>query len=363
MAGMKSQPTRPEMLRALMGTDRTYDGVFFTAVKTTGIFCRPGCPARKPLPQNVEFFATVREAMLAGYRPCKRCRPLEAAGRRPDWVERLIARVEAPAAPRLRAADLRSLGVDPDRARRWFLAHYGMTFSAFCRARRLSGALATLRKGGNVDDAQFDSGYASHSGFREAFVRTFGATPGKGDGLESVILDIIESPVGPLIAGADERGVCLLEFSDRRRIEAQIKTLRRRLGRPLVPGRNGLLDRLRLELEEYFAGRRRGFDVPLHAPGTPFQERVWQALLAIPYGEVRSYADIARNVGSPQAVRAVGRANGMNRIAIVIPCHRVVGRDGTLVGYGGGMRRKEWLLDLERGGRRPVQLGLPVACV
>jgi AraC family transcriptional regulator of adaptative response/methylated-DNA-[protein]-cysteine methyltransferase len=361
MPVMKNMPTRDEMLKAFAASDGSYDGVFFTGVKTTGIFCRPVCTAKKPLPRNVEFFATVGQAMFAGYRPCKRCRPLEAPAQRPAWASRLLARVEASPQAQLRAADLRALGIDPGRARRWFLAHFGMTFSAFCRARRLSAALAVLRRGGSVDDAVFDSGYHSHSGFRDAFSRTFGATPGRGERIDCVTLGWIESPLGPLIAGADERGVCLLEFSDRRMLEAQLATLRRRLGRPLVPGESPFLARLRSELAEYFGGRRRDFQVPLHAPGTPFQERVWSELLRIPYGEVRSYEEMARRIGAPSAVRAVGRANGMNRIAILIPCHRVVGKDCAPVGYGGGVRRKEWLLELERGAARPVQLTLAEA--
>jgi AraC family transcriptional regulator of adaptative response/methylated-DNA-[protein]-cysteine methyltransferase len=337
------------MVAAFMASDPTYDGVFFTAVKTTGIFCRPGCPARKPLPENVTFYATVREALFAGFRPCKRCTPLDTPGKAPDWVARLIERVDAAPDTRIRAADLRGDGIDPGRARRWFKAHYGMTFSAFGRARRLSGALATLREGKSVDDAVFESGYLSHSGFREAFTRTFGATPGQGEHVDSVSLGWIESPVGPLIAGADDRGICLLEFSDRRMLEAQIQTLSRRLRRPLVPGEHHYLEALRAELGEYFAGTRKVFEVPLNAPGTPFQERVWKALLTIPYGEVRSYEQIAKAVGSPKAVRAVGTANGMNRIAIVIPCHRVIGKDGSPTGYGGGIWRKQRLLALERG--------------
>jgi AraC family transcriptional regulator of adaptative response/methylated-DNA-[protein]-cysteine methyltransferase len=200
-----------------------------------------------------------------------------------------------------------------------------------------------------VDDAVFESGYQSHSGFREAFARVFGATPGRGEGVDPIALTWIESPVGPLVAGADDRGVCLLEFSDRRMLEAQLVTLRKRLGRTLIPGAHPYLERLRLELAEYFDRKRTTFEVPLHAPGTPFEERVWSALLTIPYGEVRSYSDIAETVGSPKAVRAVGRANGMNRIAIVIPCHRVIGKDGSPVGYGGGLWRKQHLLELERG--------------
>ena len=347
---MNTQPSRDTMVAAFLAADHAYDGVFFTAVKTTGIFCRPGCPARKPLPKNVEFFATVREAMFAGYRPCKRCKPLEAPGKPPEWVERLIARLDAAPEQRIPAAELRASGIDPGRARRWFKTHYGMTFSAFCRARRLSFALATIREGGSVDDAVYDSGYLSHSGFREAFTRTFGVTPGEGEQSNSVSLAWIESPLGPLIAGADDRGICLLEFSDRRMLEAQLKTLAKRLKRPLVPGEHHLLEQLRTELAEYFAGTRQDFTVPLHAPGTPFQERVWNELLKVPFGELRSYEQIAVGIGAPKAVRAVGRANGMNRIAIVIPCHRVVGKDGTPTGYGGGIWRKQRLLELERPG-------------
>ena len=200
-----------------------------------------------------------------------------------------------------------------------------------------------------MDDAVFESGYLSHSGFRDAFSRTFGATPGKGERVDAVRLAWIESPLGPLIAGADDRGICLLEFSDRRMLEAQLQTLARRLRRTLVPGEHHFLEQLRSELAEYFAGTRKEFTVPLHAPGTPFQERVWNELLKVPYGELRSYEQIAIAVGSPKAVRAVGTANGMNRIAIVIPCHRVIGKDGTPTGYGGGIWRKQRLLDLERG--------------
>ena len=320
---MNAQPSHDTMVAAFLASDDSYDGIFFTAVKTTGIFCRPACPARKPLPRNVEFFATVSEAMFAGYRPCTRCTPLEAPGKPPDWAARLIARVDAAPDLRIRAADLRSEGIDPGRARRWFKTHYGMTFSAFCRARRLSGALASIRKGGSVDDVVF----------------------------ESVSLAWIESPLGPLIAGADDRGICLLEFSDRRMLEAQLKTLSRRLRRPLVPGEHRYLEQLRSELGEYFDGKRSAFEVPLNAPGTPFQERVWKELLGIPYGELRSYEQIAIAAGSPKAVRAVGCANGLNRIAIVIPCHRVVGKDGTPTGYGGGIWRKQRLLELERESR------------
>jgi AraC family transcriptional regulator of adaptative response/methylated-DNA-[protein]-cysteine methyltransferase len=180
---------------------------------------------------------------------------------------------------------------------------------------------------------------------------------------ESLAIDSFESPVGTLIAAADNRGVCLLEFTDRRKVEPQVESLSRRLGRALVPGQHPHLACLRAELAEYFGGRRRAFQVPIHASGTPFQARVWRELLLIPYGETRSYEQIALRIGAPKAVRAVGSANGRNPISILIPCHRVIGKDGSTVGYGGGIPRKEWLLDLERGAGRPTQLRLPVAGV
>ncbi len=349
---MQTLPPPAEMRRAFFAGDASYDGVFFTGVRTTGIFCRPSCAARKPRPENIEFFATPREAMFSGYRPCKRCKPLEADGRPPAWVERLLARVEADPSLRLKAVDLRAAGVDPARARRWFLKHYGMTFQAFCRARRLAQAFRSIQEGNPVTDVAMNSGFESESGFRSAFAQQFGGSPTRAAPGEPVLLDWVTSPVGPLVLGATADGLCLLEFSDRRMLETQFGALARRFGAALAPGRNRWIEAARTQLSEYFRGERRAFDLPLIIRGTPFQERVWRALLSIPYGETASYRDVATRVGAPKATRAVGTANGRNRIAIVIPCHRVVNADGKLGGYGGGLWRKQYLLDLERGHRR-----------
>jgi AraC family transcriptional regulator, regulatory protein of adaptative response / methylated-DNA-[protein]-cysteine methyltransferase len=165
---------------------------------------------------------------------------------------------------------------------------------------------------------------------------------------ECVLLSWLRSPLGPLVAGATAEGICLLEFTDRRMLEAQFDALRRLFAAPVVPGANEHLEKLESEIASYFAGTLRSFSVPLSYPGTDFQRRVWEQLLAIPYGETRSYEQLAIAVGDKKAVRAVGRANGLNRIAIVIPCHRVVNKSGALGGYAGGLRRKQFLLDLER---------------
>ena len=341
-------PPLAEMQAAHARRDVSYDGVFYLAVKTTGVFCRPSCAARKPLAANVEYFASVREAMFAGFRPCKRCRPLEVAGAHPPWVIELLARVEQHPEERIRERDLRAAGVGPDRARRYFQRRYGMTFHAFARGYRLRRAFEHLRRGADLDEVAMTHGFESHSGFRDAFSRLVGRTPGQSRGASGVTLGWLESPVGPLVAGVTDQGVCLLEFSDRRMLEAQLTRVRQRLG-PVLPGTHPLLDQLGSELAEYFEGARPAFTVPLVYPGTPFQVKVWNALLQIPYGETYSYEKLAWSVGAPGAQRAVGHANGLNPVAIVIPCHRVVNKDGKLGGYGGGLWRKQVLLDLERG--------------
>jgi AraC family transcriptional regulator, regulatory protein of adaptative response / methylated-DNA-[protein]-cysteine methyltransferase len=347
MSTTTTRPTVAEMERAYLERDAAYDGLFYLGVRTTGIFCRPTCPARKPLPKNVEYFATAKEAIAAGYRPCKRCRPMQL-DYEPEWATRLIDEVEREPAPKISEGDLAARGVDPATVRRYFQRRYGMTFQAYTRARRLGGALHRIREGLPLDAAVFESGYDSHSGFRDAFTRTFGSTPCNGRGQDCIYLSWLKSPLGPLVAGATAEGVCLVEFTDRRMLESELAALRKYFGAPAVPGTNEHLRRLASELNGYFAGTLREFSVPLCSPGSSFQKRVWEELVRIPYGQTRSYEELAVAVGQPGGQRAVGRANGMNRIAIVIPCHRVVRKDGQLGGYGGGLRRKQFLLELER---------------
>ena len=334
------------MLRALMERDASYDGLFYAGVTSTMIFCRPSCPARKPKPRHVEFYNTSQEALFAGFRPCQRCRPLHGQ-HTPAWASRLIEQVEADPSSRIHDAALRAQGMEPATVRRYFQKAFGMTFQAYSRARRLGAAFASIRKGGSIDDAVFDHGWESHSGFREAFSKAAESPPGAIRGKDFVRLAWIETVLGPMIAGATENSICLLEFTDRRMMEAQLQAVKHRISLPLLPGESPLFDRLRNELQEYFAGRRRSFDLPLMYPGTDFQRRVWQELLRIPYGITRNYGDIARELGKPGASRAVGRANGLNRIAILIPCHRIINADGGLGGYGGGLWRKLRLLETE----------------
>ena len=342
-------PPDSVMLEAFLERDASFDGVFVTGVHTTRIFCRPTCSAKKPLPKNLSFFGTSQEALSSGYRPCRRCRPLEPSGTPPDWLRPLLADVEADPARRWTDEQVRSRGLSPDRIRRWFKQHHGMTFQAYTRARRLGAALGKVQFGDQVSRAAFDSGYESLSGFQEAFRRYFGDSPTHLDDATLVQVGRIVSPLGPMLVGATSDGVCLLDFVDRRMLQSQVERIRSRLRAVFVPGTNALIQKLERDLEAYFSGSLRNFDTPLKLCGTDFQRSVWGALSEIPYGQMRTYAEIAQTVGRPGAVRAVGSANGANALAIVVPCHRVVGSDGKLIGYGGGLWRKKRLLDLERG--------------
>jgi AraC family transcriptional regulator of adaptative response/methylated-DNA-[protein]-cysteine methyltransferase len=341
-------PPAPRMFRALADRDGSFEGIFVAGIKTTGIFCRPACTAKTPKPENVEFFRSPREALLRGYRPCKICRPLGRKGEFPDWLKPLIDEVDADPSIRLRDRDLRARGLEPSRVRRWFLKNHGLTFQSYLRSLRIGKAFGRIRYGDKVSQAAFDSGYESLSGFTDSFKRTAGFAPRTSPQGRVIVITRILTPLGPMFAGAVAEGVCLLEFADRRMLETQLARLRRRYGAEFVPGDSPLFKALSGQLEEYFAGKRREFSVPLACAGTAFQERVWAVLRAIPYGTTRSYQEQARILGDPRAVRAVARANGDNRLAILIPCHRVIGKNGRLVGYGGGLWRKQYLLDLER---------------
>ena len=345
---MPDLPDEKTMYQALVDRDGSFEGLFFLGVRSTGVFCRPGCPARKPKKENVDFFPAAKDALLAGYRPCKRCRPMEAKDQTPAAIRRLLADISSDPEQRRRDSDLRRYGLQPSQVRRWFKKHHGLTFQGYLRALRIGRALGRLDAGDKVIDAAFASGYGSLSGFTGAFKKKLGRSPAHASGAPVIVLARLATPLGPMIAGASAQGICLLEFCERRMLETQLARLENRFRSCFLPGTNEHLETLRHELELYFQGRLQKFKVPLAMAGTEFQKKAWQALLAIPYGQTRSYKQQAAMIGQPKAVRAVGRANGDNRIAIIIPCHRVIGDNGRLTGYGGGLWRKRFLLDLEQ---------------
>lgn len=342
------------MYKAILARDSNFEGVFFVAVKTTGIFCRAICPAKKPKLENVEFFPSSGDALYAGYRPCLRCHPLDREKKPPELVERLRAAVEASPTRKMTDAELRAMGIDPSTARRQFQRYYGMTFHAYNRARRMGLALHEVRNGDAIIDAQINNGFESASGFLEAFKKVFGTPPSKAERAGCIQARWIETPLGAMLALADNEGLHLLEFVDRRGLENEILALRKRTRAAIVPGTNSHLEKIADELKNYFEGTAINFDVNIKVAGSPFEKDVWELLQKIRPGETWSYAQMAERLGNPKAVRAVGRANGRNCLAIVIPCHRVIRSDGDLCGYGGGVWRKKWLLDHER---RTVEAG------
>jgi AraC family transcriptional regulator of adaptative response/methylated-DNA-[protein]-cysteine methyltransferase len=345
---MNKLPSPQTMYRALLSRDTSFEGIFYVGVKTTGIFCRSICSARTPKAENVEYFASTQEAMYAGYRPCLRCRPLDKEKRRPEVVQRLCDAVEQSPTGKLSDTELRNSGIDPSTARRQFQRHFGMTFHAYHRARRMGLALHEVREGGAVIAAQVNNGFESASGFWEAFKRVFGAPPSRADQLDCLQARWIETPLGAMLALANQDGLHLLEFVDRRGLENEITAIRARIKYPIVPGNNAHLEQISRELQSYFAGDAVSFTVPLIVGGSAFERDVWAKLQTIPPGQTWSYAQLAQSIDNPRAVRAVGRANGRNCLAVVIPCHRVIRADGNLCGYGGGIWRKKWLLEHEQ---------------
>ena len=336
------------MYKALVDKDVSYEGTFIAAVKTTGIFCRPTCTARKPKKENVEFYSTTKEAILKGYRPCKVCNPLEKLGETPNYIKNILKELNDNPSLKFKDWDLTQQGVEPSKIRRWFLKNHGITFQAYQRMYRMNSAFKKIQNGEPVTSVAFDTGYESLSGFTDSFKSIFGVSPSNSKDKQIINITRLETPLGTMFACAAEQGICLLEFTDRKMLETELKSLAKQLNANIIQGANKHFDLLRRQLDEYFEGKRKEFTIQLFTPGTEFQQSVWKVLQTIPYGSTYSYKQQAIALKKPDAFRAVANANGMNRISIIIPCHRVIGEDGNLIGYGGGLWRKKWLLDLEK---------------
>lgn len=341
-------PDDATMYRAFVERDRSFEGVFCMGVRTTGIFCRPGCPARTPNRENVEFFPRAGDALAAGFRPCKRCMPMQPSGCYPDWLAPLMAAIDDEPLRRWTGQDLREAGVDPARARRWFQKNHNMTFMAYLRSRRLGQAFSRIQEGSVVMEAAREADFDSVSGFCEAIRKKTGTAPTKGKERKVLYVAQVSSPLGPIMVAGDEQSVWLVEFWDRRMLEAQFEVLEKRVGAVFFPGETATTRRMGEEIGAYFAGELTEFKTPIRFPGSEHQMAVWRALLDVPSGETWTYGELAEKLGKAKAVRSVARAVGENRFAIVIPCHRIVGADGKLTGYGGGIWRKRCLLQHER---------------
>jgi len=328
---------------AFMRRDRDWDGRVIGAVRTTGIYCKPSCPAKRPKREHVEFFNTNEEARAAGYRACFRCKPDEV-GRDREAVAKAVKLIEQ-AEELLSLAHLAdAVGYAPHHFQRIFKRDLGVSPAEYARGLRNQRAQQALKSNGRVTDAVYDAGYQSPSGFYSDAKERLGMTPsawrdgGRG---ETIRWTTFDSPLGQMLIAATSKGICRLTFDDS---EASLRRLFPNA--TIVKDQGGLKDLV----EGALAAIERPLaapDLPIDVAGTAFQEAVWRELRKIPAGETRSYADIAAAIGAPKAVRAVGSANGDNHVCVLIPCHRVIRSDGSLGGYGGGLDRKKKLLASE----------------
>ena len=346
-------PNATEAWAAVVGRDRRFDGRFVYAVRSTGVYCRPSCPSRRPAASNVVFFAGAGQAERAGYRACKRCRPGDGlpagAG---GAVRQAAAYIDAHADERITLASLARLtGSSPFHLQRVFRRELGVTPREYQQARRLARLRSRLRRGETVSRATYDAGFGSPSRVYEQVGAKLGMTPAAyrrgGDGVR-IRYAIVASPLGKLLVAATASGICAVSLGDSSEgLESQ---LRAEFPRALIErDEDGSLTSLIGRVLAHLRGEAPSHDLPLDVRGTAFQQQVWRTLLAIPYGETRSYAAVAAAIGQPTATRAVARACATNPVAIVIPCHRVVRSDGGLGGYAGGIARKERLLEIEGG--------------
>jgi AraC family transcriptional regulator of adaptative response/methylated-DNA-[protein]-cysteine methyltransferase len=340
---------------ALCARDETYEGRAWVGVTSTGIFCRLSCPARNPNPENCRFYDNIAECLESGFRPCKRCKPLANGMEADPLVRQLVEALQADPARRWREADIVAMGMDPSTVRRAFRRHYGVTFLDMARLSRLRHGAKAIQSGAPVIEAQLSAGFESGSGFRAAFARVLNTSPSAFTGGELLKADWFDTPLGPMIAVADARHLLVLEFFERKSLARELRVVQKAANGSIGVGRNAIIDQIEAEMTKFFAGRSTDFQTPLAPIGTPFSKSVWARLRDIPVGVTRSYGEIAQAIDRPTATRAVARANGANPIAIVVPCHRVIGSDGTLTGYGGGLWRKRWLIEHEAGMRRRDQ--------
>ncbi|WP_291728015.1 bifunctional transcriptional activator/DNA repair enzyme AdaA [Bernardetia sp.] len=330
--------------KALVNKDERFVGIFFVGVKTTSIFCIANCRARKPKLENVVFYSTFKEALNEGFRPCKICKPTQNANQAPKEIEKAIELVKVNPKEKISDYCLKENGISAKVVRQWFKKHYGMTFHAYQRLYRINTAFQELKQGKPTTQTAFEMGYESLSGFGYTFKKTMGKSPMSSKEKATILMSRLTTPLGAMFVCATEKGICLLEFSDRKMLETEFADLQKRQNAVILTGENRHITQAKKELEEYFEGKRTNFEVALDPVGTDFQKSVWEGLHQIEYGKTRSYQEQSEHLGNPKAIRAIASANGMNKISIIIPCHRVIGKDGKLTGYGGGLERKKWLL-------------------
>lgn len=343
----KALPSKKIMYKAFLAKDTEYEGVFYAGIKSTGIFCKPICTAKKPKPENVEYFSSATEAIKKGYRPCKLCKPMNSNGYRPEWLDDLLQKIHSAPNERWKDSDLKKIGIEPNRVRRWFKKNLNTTFISYIRSIRLAKAVDKIGNGRKIMETAYTSGFESLSGFSDALKNLTGKTPAQLKEIKIYSIGKINTPLGHMIAGVINDKLCMLEFEDRRMLKTQMQRIAKAHKVIPVIQNHPLFKKVDEEISLYFEGKLKEFSIPIVESGSEFQMRVWNELKKIPYGQTISYEKLAQRIGNINAVRAVASANGYNNIAIIIPCHRVIGKDGNLRGYGGKVWRKKKLLEIE----------------
>jgi AraC family transcriptional regulator of adaptative response/methylated-DNA-[protein]-cysteine methyltransferase len=333
---------------AVLERDMAADGAFFYGVRTTGVFCRPSCASRLPRRENVDFFGSADAARAAGYRECKRCQP-GGLPRELDIVNRACAALDADPQQRLTLAQLsEAVHVSPFHLQRLFKRVVGVSPRQYQAAQRGAALRAALQRGADVTRATVDAGFGSPSRMYDTAAAELGMAPSeyrrKGAGLR-VHYASAPTSLGLVLVAATDKGICKITFGDDR--APLVDELRKEFASAELIDDPARLAPFVEQIDAYLRGKRQRFDLPLDIAATAFQQRVWEALRRIPYGETRSYSQIAEAVGSPHAVRAVASACASNPVALAIPCHRVVQKGGALAGYRWGIARKATLLDAE----------------
>ncbi|MFZ5826375.1 MAG: bifunctional DNA-binding transcriptional regulator/O6-methylguanine-DNA methyltransferase Ada [Bacillota bacterium] len=334
--------------QAVVQRDGRADGLFYYGVASTGIYCRPSCPSRRPRRENVRFFDSQEAAEQAGFRPCRRCRPeaLSTQQRVVAQVQELLQTAETP--PSL--AELgTAVGLSPFHLQRLFKRATGLSPREYANHCRLERLKVGLKQGATVTEALYEAGYGSSRALYDQAQTHLGMTPSayrRGGAGERIAYACAETPLGWVLVAATGRGLCALRFGEAE--GALVAELAAEFPRAaLVPGASELAPYVEA-VKAYLSGGRTSLDLPLDVKATAFQQQVWGALRSIPYGEVRSYREVAAMIGQPAAVRAVARACATNPVALAVPCHRVVRANGDLSGYRWGVERKQRLLERER---------------
>lgn len=343
--------TPAEMWTGVTGRVKALDGKFVYAVKTTGVYCRPSCPSRRPRIENVEFFKSTGEAKEAGYRACVRCRPNETRSAADIMVEQIREFIEKNLDQTVTLEAIgNAVGASPFHLQRVFKANTGLTPRQYADECRLKAVKKELNAGRQVTDALYQAGYSSSSRLYERSTQQLGMTPrsyAKRGAGELINYAYIHSPMGALLMAGTARGLCFLQFGES---EADlISALKCEFEAATIVQNAEPLSSWIGALHEYLEGNKKGLDVPVDMSGTTFQQAVWRYLRQIPAGQTRTYSEVAEAIGQPNAVRAVARACASNKVALAIPCHRVVRRDGNLGGYRWGIQRKELLIRQEQG--------------